>query len=276
MIYDNDIMQAGIWRISDLFDSNKKFISFRTLELRGVPKAKYLLWQCIVTITKKLKVTLKKPEDVNDLEVKLTTNEIINIKDLGSKDSYNKIVKLKCEKPKSIDKYALTFNISNVEHFKNVYVIPHLCTKDNLCKDLQYQILHRYLPTNYLLHKMNKTSTMRCTFCEIHIESIPHLFFHCINIKVIWVAICKIMEKIEDKKVVLRCQDVLFGLGFENNNWKKNVFFNNVILYVKSFIWNSRKHGTVINLQLLKRWFQEKAITDGNLETVSQELACIF
>ena len=270
MIYDREIMQAGIWKVCDLLDCNKKFISFKLLQQRGVSQSKYLLWQSIITIAKRLKVTCLETNQANDLEIELPNKEIIDIANSASKDSYNKLVKLKCEKSKAIDKYILTFNILDIVDLKNVYLIPHFCTKDNFAKDLQYQILHRYLPTNYLLHKMNKLPTMRCTFCELHTESIPHLFFCCVNVKIIWATICTIWRKLEGGRRELKCKDVVLGYGLETNTWRKNVFINNVILSVKSFIWNSRKRGTTVNLKLLKVWFQEKSLIDGSLQIVSQ------
>ena len=155
---------------------------------------------------------------------------------------------------------------------ENLYLLPRVCTQDNYLKDLQFQILHRYLPTNYLLHKMKKISSIRCTFCELHVENIPHLFYHCLKVKRIWNLICDVLESIVESRIILRCQDVLFGYGFESTKWKKYSFINNVILNVKAFLWHIRRIGGNITFGSLIKWFQEKTMIDKSLQPLCERI----
>ena len=42
---------------------------------------------------------------------------------------------------------------------------------------IQYQILHRIIPTNDYLYKLKKVNSPLCTFCKTEIENTDHLFF---------------------------------------------------------------------------------------------------
>ena len=66
------------------------------------------------------------------------------------------------------------------------YLLPRKVTNNNKLREFQFKILHRYLATNSVLYKMKLTNTNTCTFCNIEIESIEHLFWECINVRNFW------------------------------------------------------------------------------------------
>ena len=267
-------MNAGIWKGQDLFDSKGNVIPFNFIVKRGVAKSKYILWQGIVTAIKRLKVNNKLTKMDNDSvkEIKLPTNDIIQLCNSTSKDNYHKLVKLAYEIPPAIHKYKITFPELHRIDLENIYLIPRISTSNNCIKELQFQILHRYLPTNFLLYKMNKVPSMGCSFCEVHTESIPHIFYYCIHVKPIWNNICNVLEKLYSRKLAFRCQDVIFGLGFEHKLKKEHVTINNVILNVKAFIWDVRKHNGVVRTEGLVNWFDTATLLDKSLLEFSREL----
>ena len=48
--------------------------------------------------------------------------------------------------------------------WKNILLIPRTFPVDSKAKDLQYKIVMRFIPTNYLLHKMGKKNSQMCSF----------------------------------------------------------------------------------------------------------------
>ena len=84
-----------------------------------------------------------------------------------------------------------------------IYSLPHLCTANNEVKELQFKILHRYVATNKLLYSMNKVDTPRCTFCNIQIETLYHLFFECTILKCIWHHISVVCSRLCDTVIHL-------------------------------------------------------------------------
>ena len=75
------------------------------------------------------------------------------------------------------------------EQWGKIFLIPRIAPVDNRTKDLQYKILIRFAPTNYLLFKMKKITYQTCTFCMMEPETIEHLFFNCIHVKNIWLCV---------------------------------------------------------------------------------------
>lgn len=118
---------------------------------------------------------------------------------------------------------------------------------------------------------MKKISSLRCTLCELHVENIPHLFYHCLKVRRVWNLICDVLESILESRIILRCQDVLFGYGFESAKWKNYTFVNNVILNVKAFVWHIRQISSTITFGHLSNWFKEKASIDNSLQPLCEK-----
>ena len=235
-----------------------------------------MMWLSIIH-----QIKSSKPQQCTDAEkvmetftftVKLTTDEELNVQLNTTRQMYNKLKRLHCNIPTSMEKYSITFPILNEININNIFLIPRMCTNDNTIKDLQFQILHRYIPTNYLLYKMNKVNSSVCSFCNIHIESIPHLFYECITVKHIWTCVTKVLEKVEMKAINLKCQNVILGLGFENREWMKHKLVNNVILLVKSFIWECKKYETLVTSSLLSQWMSKRLLVDESIQMFNEEL----
>ena len=65
------------------------------------------------------------------------------------------------------------------KEIESMFIVPRVCTIDNILKEFQFKILHRYLPTNDLLFKMEKVNSRKCTFYNLYRETILHLFYEC-------------------------------------------------------------------------------------------------
>ena len=48
---------------------------------------------------------------------------------------------------------------------------------------MQIKIVHRFFPTNALLHKMNIASNNLCCFCNTSEENLLHVFYECEKVK---------------------------------------------------------------------------------------------
>ena len=88
-----------------------------------------------------------------------------------------------------------------------MFLLPRICTNDMILKEFQYKILHRYLAMNNLLYKMKKVDTNRCTFCNLYVETIIHIFYDCIESKNLWFMIQSVLEKINCTVKKLICKD---------------------------------------------------------------------
>ena len=73
---------------------------------------------------------------------------------------------------------APLFNVS-VSHCRLQYLRVYLwmSTSDSDIQWLQIRILHRILPVNYYIKKINVVNSDKCSFCKKDNETIQHVFF---------------------------------------------------------------------------------------------------
>ena len=241
--YDKELFDAGLWRAKDLYDSRGHVIPFDEWKNRGVTQRSYMLWRGLV---QKLKTITKEPcinieTDQNDLSFELKNGEIVDVLNSNSKIIYHKIVDQKMSVTKAMNKYSNQYNIPT-ENWKNIFKLFRTCLKDNIIKELQYKILHQYIPTNKLLFQMGKVMSNKCSFCEMYVETIEHLFFDCTQVRNIWFHIELKLYLIEKVKISLTVSDILFGynISSETTFSVNNININTVLLYVKNYIWKCK------------------------------------
>ena len=161
----------------------------------------------------------------------------------------------------------LKWNENNVffdeADWNKIFELPFKITQESKFHWLQFQILHRIIPTNYYLFKLKLIDSPACTFCLTDLETIDHLFVECFKVKDLW---CRIEEWVLDK-FEMHCSfdkmSILFG-KYENRNICKvqNLF----ILTVKQFIFASKyKSIPKLNIDILikriiERIFIEKVL----------------
>ena len=121
--------------------------------------------------------------------------------------------------------------------WNKIFELPFKITHESKLQWLQFQILHRIIPTNAYLFKLKITDSPKCTFCKCDIETIDHLFFECFHVTELW---CSIVDWIL-RKFNIRCsfdkQGILFG-KYENKNIYR--LQNILILVAKQFIFASK------------------------------------
>ena len=243
MVYDEDLFVAGIWRVKDLFNSHGRIFEFSELKLRGVTDKSYLTWRGIIQKVKANNSFESEQEEIhrNSLIFELKNGEKFDLLESDSKEMYQKIIFENNVENKAMLKYTAMYDIQP-ESWKMIYTKFRLCTKDNNIKELQYKILHRYIPTNKLLFQMSKTPSDKCTFCEMYIETIEHIFFHCQFVRNIWFRVEHRIYEVENITIGLTVSDVLLHYDMYNKNVLnvKNININTVLLYVKNYIWQSK------------------------------------
>ncbi len=272
LIYDQELFNAGLWRICDLFNPDGTVIPFCEWKSRGVSKSKYMIWRGLLEKVRTLSSNLY-PNNVieDDLVILLPTGDTIDIQKTTSKELYCKIIKLKRETPKSLNKYELLFPDLEQTEFFNGFVIPRICTKNNLIKIFQYKVIHRYLPTNDLLYKMKKVESSRCTFCQVYRETVNHILYDCFCVKNLWFTVQTVLSKLENRIIKLTNKDVVLGYQLRDNPML-NIGVNNVLLHVKFFIWKSKLLSVKPTYERLKEFISCSKMFEHNLDTFYEEM----
>ena len=267
--YFRDIVRAGIWKVADLFDANGNIIPFKRLTERGVSINKYLLWRNIIAKVTDLNVGqetyIQNTDSANSLHIIFSNGSKLNLQACTSKAIYNTLIVQKSELPKSFRKYATLFPDLTEICFQNVCLIPRLCVKNNYLKELQYKIIHRYLPTNRLLYKMGKVESTRCTLCNLQTETISHLFYECTCVKSLWSFIENALRQAGYNGIKFECSHVVLGYNYSEKCTPKNAYINNIILYVKLYIWHVRKYFIDISVEEFKVWLCNTSLYDDTL-----------
>ena len=171
----------------------------------------------------------------------MKNGEIVDILNSNTKVIYHKIVDQKWSATKAMNKYSNQYDIP-IGNWKNIFKLFRTCLKDNTIKELQYKILHQYIPTNKLLFQMGKVMSNKCRFCEMYVETIEHLFFDCTHVRNIWFDIELKLYLVEKIKISLTVSDIIFGynISSESTFSAQNVNINTVLLYVKNYIWKCK------------------------------------
>ena len=88
-------------------------------------------------------------------------------------------------KTKAQLKWELNFS-ENTFDWKVIYISIFDICKDNKLQDFQYNFVHRNIATNKHLLKCKYVASSLCSFCNMAIETIDHLFWKCFLIQYFW------------------------------------------------------------------------------------------
>ena len=113
------------------------------------------------------------------------------------------------------------------EKIESMFIAPRACTRDNILKEFQFKILHRYLPTNSLLFKMEKVNSRKCPFCNLYTETISHLFYECYCVRDQWFQVRTVLERLDGSVEKLTCKYITQGYQLKSDT-KLNRGVNNL------------------------------------------------
>jgi len=105
-----------------------------------------------------------------------------------SKVVYDKLISVKSTSPvKSQVKWkdSITF-YEGCTDWKSAYCLAAKYTKITKLINFQYRLLHRILPTNFFLTKIEITQHPNWSFVHNHHENLIHLFWDCEKIAAFW------------------------------------------------------------------------------------------
>ena len=134
-------------------------------------------------------------------------------------------------------------------------MIPRTLPVDNKTKDLQFKIIMRFIPTNYLLHKVGKINSQVCSFCNMEPETIEYLFFNCIYVKNIWLYVFQEWQSLTGSCHISYLRSCVLGVNNEVEYFRA---LNTIMLSVKIFIMNYMYDKCVLSTASLARIFKEK------------------
>ncbi len=230
-------LEVGLWRICDFYE-DRNLIPFHVWKNHGLPSILYYKWMCLINA---ISVMIKQKDviTVHDkvcIMIKLP-NKMLSFEGLSSKQLYDILVNKNDISSKAQIKHAEYFDINTrSEEWKSIYLLPHRTVKSNEVKENQFKILHRYIATNRLLFLMNKAESLRCTFCNIHCETIYHLFYECTLLRSIWHHVATSCSKMCRDNIQFTCRNIILEYVNNDIHIDQVCIINMIILYTKCYI----------------------------------------
>ena len=242
-VFCKSLFNAGIWQATDLY-REKKIIPFEELVLRGAKKADFLIWKGIVTCISKC-LNCKNDNDY-ELDIgyfEVNNDKYVSIDNASSQqisDALRMITKmaLKNDDYKAHAKFETVHGNISFPIWKQIYLLPGLCKVDNRCKDIQYKILFRILPTNRLLYKMNILSSDKCSLCHMYRDDLEHSLWDCLIVKNFWLNVADVWNVNNECTFHPSLETVTFGFFKEGDS-----SINRMMLVGKRYIYQCKRDG---------------------------------
>lgn len=106
----------------------------------------------------------------------------------------------------------------------------------NKVKEITFKILHRCYPTNHYLTKFKKDLNSNCSFCDVHPETLLHLFWHYEFVKMFWKDLIRFVIDHIDVEFSLYMEHVLVGFNNVKHKIDQYYIINLIIMLAKFYI----------------------------------------
>ena len=171
VVYCANMFQCGLWTVHDLFKEDGSLVPFDVWESRGVYKKHYILWRGLVHRVSKVERSFisEKYRHLNRGYIESQNTGIsidcITEKEIKEGMRYTEYKRtINDNDYKSMIKYNRIHGYIDINDWIDIFMIPRLCIVSNVVRDFQYKILHRFLPTQSLLFKMQKIDSPLCLY----------------------------------------------------------------------------------------------------------------
>ena len=118
-----------------------------------------------------------------------------------------------------------------------------MSTIDSKLRNFQYKYLMRLVTTNKLLLKYKLKMSNLCEFCNMHVETLKHLFWECIHTQHYWREITHFLNS-KHLDTNLNYELISFGYTDVQKN-AKTILKNYIIFRAKYFIFINKCRNTI-------------------------------
>ena len=141
----------------------------------------------------------------------------VQISKIQCKMAYKNMIVKQIIPPTSESKWNFKLNISTPLDWDEIWLKANSKSMDDQDRDLWFRLRHRILPTNDVLHKMDKTPHLKCGLCKTEMENLEHLFIYCIKTLDSWLFVENILRIYTgNKRLCLNDSNRILGYGKQN------------------------------------------------------------
>ena len=128
--------------------------------------------------------------------------------------------------------------ILSVDFWNKNWIIFSQLIVSNKIKWMELQLKHYTLPNNYTVNKYNPLTSPCCTFCKQSMEEIPHLFFFCNKVKILWLYLENTLFDIGLPLTITKFLALLGDIKSHGGSW-----INTILALTRYFIWVEKFKG---------------------------------
>ena len=232
----------GIQQITHLMKDRDNFLSFHEFKERYDVQTNFLTFHSLISALKSLKANNRYPLLVGNGDFESLVLKFLK-PHKANKIVYEKLASLKRQFPlRSQQKCSADCELESHEtlDWQSIYGHSLRCAKITKLITFQFKLLHRRLATNDFLKKIGSKEDNMCTFCNIEVESLVHLFWFCKATSCFWRCFKQwlITEKgMTDLAAINLNPAIVLGLKPHSfRNKRVHLFF----LIARYFIWFSK------------------------------------
>ena len=244
-IKDHELKEKKIFFIHQLMDGDN-FLKFNEFRCKYNIRMNMLRFFSIISSIKNYIKTLPTENIINSTEFPLPFNVIFNAKKGAALIYRNLNSQEKEQEPTGFLKWNKQITISKTD-WKQTFRNLKRTTKDCKLIWLQYRISHSILTTNRSVSKFNHQQSHLCQFCNLHSETIHHLFWQCPKVTAFWTSLSVLMNKrcMHAYKFRFTEKYILFGMS---ENIKTDKICDFITLMAKFYIYKSKVQHTELNV----------------------------
>ena len=252
-------IDKGIVYLKDIVDTTGKAISKQMLEDKYDFKIKQMDYNSLISAipAQWRSATLNNcnhPINTQDTQLLLGDKQV-KLSELYCKQFTNFFLSNLYSEPACQTKWMKYMEVDKND-WACFYQTPYVVTRDTKIQSLQYRILNRFFPCNYILSKWYANESEICNYCA-DVDLIEHYFFSCKSLKLFWDGLYKWWLNNIGTTIKLKPEYVIFGIcNLTNDDFLHTV--NYCILLAKAYIFDCRKKEIEPNLLEYLRYLKCK------------------
>ena len=138
----------------------------------------------------------------------------MNIEDLTSKKFYTFFLNKNKKKPTSEGTINAKFTNTSFA-WNKIYMSARKATLDCYTRMFHFKVTHNILYLNKALYNMGKADSPRCSYCNLHDETVDHLYCNCFVTRSLWSGLKNLLPLLNLPD--LTPQSAYVGLPYESD-----------------------------------------------------------
>jgi hypothetical protein len=232
-----DLFQAGVWHVYDLYNEQGNVLPFSTFVNRGVKKTSMIRWMGLVKNTCTRQDTMNGYDGRNDdtYQPLITLKDAkVPLKKCSSSIVYMELLKQKIGSDICIPRVNKYLELDNVANWTKAYLRANRHPLDTRTKEFQFKFLHDILVNRYWLKKWGITADEQCQICKSSSDNLMHVYWECPSTRLFWSDFVVWCEMKMGGTIDFKIGDVFLGCDDET--------IHSLLLIAKRHIYCKRLH----------------------------------